>query len=184
VKTAPGVTVAEVLNDFETDAEGRYMLPNLQAGSPLDVVVRLRVSAGPEGGHRELATFELSFVGQESKLPETVATAFAADFAAAGAVASMPVNTAVVEAVALLMNARARREAMRRMDERDFEGAQFCLASVVGGTEILFSHTGSPALAAELDDLRELGDSLRSRENDAFSRKKMAYRREMVRKSK
>jgi Ca-activated chloride channel family protein len=32
MKTKRGVTLAEVLNDFETDERGRYKLPNLQAG--------------------------------------------------------------------------------------------------------------------------------------------------------
>jgi hypothetical protein len=38
----------DVLNDFELGETGRYKLPNLQAGSPLEVVVQLRV---PTGGH-------------------------------------------------------------------------------------------------------------------------------------
>src|SRR4029078_11325587 len=42
---ADGVRVVDVLNDFEFTETGRYRLPNLQAGSPLDIVVQLRVGA-------------------------------------------------------------------------------------------------------------------------------------------
>jgi len=184
IKPADGVTVAEVLNDFESDASGRYKLPNLQAGSPLDIVVRLRVPAQPEAVAVDLAQFSLAYTGQESKLPETVIVAFAADFASIAEVESLPENVEVITAVQLLMNARARREAIIKMDQFDFDGAEYELKMASGTTRDRYSQAPLPALAAELEDLADLEESLKSRQNDVSSRKKMAYRRETLRKSK
>lgn len=181
---AAGVSVADVLNDFETDGPGRYKLPNLQSGSKLDIVVRLRIPAQVESHSVELARFDLAYIGQESKLPETVAVKFAPEFAAAEVVDSMPENADVAPAVQLLMNARARREAMERIDRHDFAGAANAISMAAMDSEVLFSRLPSPMLAAEFNDLGDLKESLRSRENDALSRKKMAYRRESLRKNK
>jgi Ca-activated chloride channel family protein len=41
---ADGVVISDLLNDFELTETGRYRLPNLQGGSPLEIVVQLKVS--------------------------------------------------------------------------------------------------------------------------------------------
>jgi hypothetical protein len=96
----------------------------------------------------------------------------------------MPTNVQVVKAVQLLTNARARREAVNRMDQQDFDVARDAISFALADTRVKFSSMPSPELAAEIDDLRELSDSMKSRENDALSRKRMSYRRETLRKSK
>ena len=184
IKPAVGVTIADVLNDFEQDASGRYKLPNLQIGSPMDIVVRLRVPAYNAGSTAELAKFDLVFIGQESGLPETVNSFLSVEFDSETAVSSMPANEQVVRAVQLLTNARARREAVNNLDNQDFDVAMNAVSFALRETDVLFSRMPSPELAAEMDDLRELRESMKSRENDALSRKKMAYRRETLRKSK
>ena len=184
VKPAAGVSVADVLNDFEINGEGRYQLPNLQAGSPLNVVVRLRLPAHPEGTTVELAEFSLDYIDQGSNVPECIKSVFKADFATAAKVDSLPENAEVLEAVQLLMNARARREAVERMDRHDFAGAAQALAAAAFDTDISFCKSESPRLQEELEDFALLKESLNFRENDALSRKKMAYRRETLRKNK
>ena len=184
VNPANGVSVADVLNDFETDRSGRYKLPNLQAGSGLDIVVRLRVPAQGENSSRELAQFSLAYIGQESKLPETVSSVLVSEFAPAAEVDSLSESVEAVTAVRLLMNARARREAVERMDRRDFAGAAESINFAALETDFSFCLSHSPALQAELDDLDSLKESLKSRENDSRSRKNMAYRRESLRKNK
>jgi hypothetical protein len=82
------------------------------------------------------------------------------------------------------MNARARREAMDRMDRRDYAGAQSVLRSVSASADVLFSRVSSPEVVEELKELSELSDSLLDRKRDAASRKQMAYRRENIRKGK
>ena len=184
VKTAAGATVTDVLNDLEIDGSGRYRLPNLQAGSPLDIVIRFRVPAHAEGTTVELAEFSLAYIGQESKLPETVVAAFTSTFAAAEDVDLLPENVELARAVQLLMNARARREAIDLMDRRDYAGSQAILKSVAASTSALFSRMPSADLSFELMELEELDESLKDRENDLMARKRMAYRRESIRKGK
>lgn len=184
VKTASGVTLAEVLNDFETDASGRYKLPNLQAGSPLDIVVRLNVPSIHAGLTAELAKFSLVYIGQRSKLPESIIVPFTSKFASAAEVDALQENSEVTTAVQLLMNARARREAIEKMDQHDYDGAEILLSRVASMSNEHFLKSPSPLFAAELADLSSLQESLQSRENDALSRKKMAYRRESLRKGK
>jgi Ca-activated chloride channel homolog len=175
VKTAAGVTVADVLNDFERDESGAYKLPNLQAGAPLEIVIQLRVPAGGRGAKITPAEINLTYIGQDSKLPEVVKGSFEIGFESAETVAALPENLEVAKAVQLLMNARARREAVEKMDQNDFQGAQFALANVAASTQVLFSMAPSAALQEEIEDLAKIEESLNHRGNDRMGRKQMIY---------
>ncbi|MDQ3131979.1 MAG: VWA domain-containing protein [Acidobacteriota bacterium] len=175
IKPKSGATVADILNDFERDEAGRYKLPNLQAGAPLDVVIQLRVPANKTGGKITLADIDLTFTGQDSKLPEVVKSSFEIEFDSADAIEALPENLEVAKAVQLLMNARARREAIDKMDRQDFGGAQAALRKVAMSTEILFSRVASPDVRKEIDELAELEESLKHRSNDKMGRKQMMY---------
>jgi len=184
IKTANGVTVADVLNDFESAGPDIYKLPNLQAGSPLEIVVRLRVPSHEEGSTAEIAKFELAYTGQESQLPETLLISYNASFAPTSTVEQLSRDPQVLKTVQLLSNARARREAIERMDRRDYSGAQELLKSVSASSKVLFSIAPSAEIAAELDDLTRLRSVLSDRSNDMMARKQMGYRRESIRKGK
>ncbi|HEX7956284.1 MAG TPA: VWA domain-containing protein, partial [Pyrinomonadaceae bacterium] len=107
-----GVRVADVLNDFELTETGRYRLPDLQAGSPLEVVLRLRVPERRAGERVRLLDLKLGYTPREARGAEVLKQAFEAEFADAAEVESLPANPDVSKAVLLLMNARARREAV------------------------------------------------------------------------
>ena len=160
IKPQDGVRVVEVLNDFEQDASGRCKLPNLQAGSPLEIVVRLHVPAMESGTKSHLAEFDLSYIGQNSKLPERAAVKFEAEFAPADVVESLAENGQVTKAVLLLMNARARREAVEHIDRRDIAGARSSLAMAMDATNAMFSRAPSPELQKELEDLAGVEQAL------------------------
>ena len=87
----------------------------------------------------------------------------------------------VIKAVQLLMNARARLEAMIRMDRHDRAGAQQILRSVMAPTHALVSEAVSPSVRAELErELKELdmqADRIERADDDILSRKQMAYAR-------
>lgn len=121
---ADGVRLSDVLNDFEMNETGRYRLPNLQAGSPLEVVLQLRVPAQAAGTRLRLVDLRLGYTPQEMKSAEVVKHALEIEFAAEETVERLPVNHDVTKAVRMLMNARARAEAMRRMDAGDYVGSQ------------------------------------------------------------
>lgn len=173
VVTNDGVSVAEVLNDLEIDASGRYKLPNLQAGSTLDVVVCLRVPANSSGSSIELAAFEIEWVAQDTMTDETARESFTADFDSPEAVEAAAESQEVANAVRLLMNARARREAMNRIDEHDYEGARNILGSAAAETGILFCRNASPELKAEVEDLDLIHESVA--DDELMARKRMAY---------
>jgi Ca-activated chloride channel family protein len=186
IKTCDAVAVADVLNDFEKDAGGGYKLPNLQAGSPLEIVVRIKVPANVADASARLAEFDISYVGTQSQLSEKVTAILEVKFASAEVVTGLAANLHVIKAVTLLMNARARSEAMNRMDRGDYGGAQMALAAAARFTDdVAFSALpNDDQIQMDNFDLRDLEKSLDDRSNDMMSRKRMAYRRESIRKNK
>jgi hypothetical protein len=91
-------------------------------------------------------------------------------------VESLPENHEVVQAVQFLMNARARNEAMNRMDQGDYFGAERVLATAVSATRLACASFGSmPSVIEECASLEETATSLKDRLKDKMSRKKLAY---------
>lgn len=184
VKPAAGVAVAEVLNDFENDGANRYKLPNLQTNSSLDVVVRFKISSREKQSNVQIADLGLEYISQDSAILETVAASVVVDFDSAAVVADLPEDLEVAKAVLLLSNARARREAMEHLDRGQYAASMHVLKAAVVSSEVLYSMAPSAALREELDDLGGVTFSLQERGNDVTSRKKIAYRRESLRKGK
>ena len=182
VRTSNGVRVTDILNDFEKAAPGVFILPNLICGSPLEIVVRLEVPANVDA--MSLATFDLEFVTQGSGLADSISADFAPGFESKEAVEALEENGDVVRAVQLLMNARARREAMSQMDVGNYAGAQEVMQGAHASSQILYSRLPSPQLMDEVQALSVEADSLTKRDNDQMSRKMMAYRRESRRKGR
>jgi Ca-activated chloride channel homolog len=171
---ADGVRVVDVLNDFEFTETGRYRLPNLQAGSPLNIVVQLRVGAQELGTQMRLVDLRLGFTPQDAKNAEVLKQAHTVEFATLAEVERIPVNDDVIKTVQFLMNARARNEAMKRMDRGDYDGAQLVLTSAWGATQAL-SCAAAPEVMEETAALAEMRSSLTDRLKDKMNRKKLAY---------
>ena len=171
---ADGVRVVEVLNDFEYTETGRYRLPNLQAGSPLNIVVQLRTGAQEVGTQMRLLDLRLGFTPQDAKNAEVLKQAHTVEFATQTEVERSPVNDDVMKTVQFLMNARARNEAMKRMDLGDYAGAQVVLSSALGQTQALPCSSAAEVME-ETAALAELRSSLTDRLKDKMSRKKLAY---------
>ncbi|MEO8041655.1 MAG: hypothetical protein ABI646_03495 [Acidobacteriota bacterium] len=91
----------------------------------------------------------------------------------------------VVRSLQMLLNARARREAMESIDRGDrveaFDQISFCLASSEPAPADV---RDADTFRDELNDLESLRASLETGEDDAMVRKQMAYRRESVRKGR
>ena len=183
LRCAEGVRVVDLLNDFEMDRSGGYILPDLLSGSPLNIVVRL--DAPGDLLDEKLIDVDLSYINQESGSTESVSLAFLVEFDTKEAVEALEASREVQEAVVLLMNARARKEMIEHMDRGEYSAAHSVLKSVAAGTDIAFSlMPSSAALTEEKEDLDELEAMMAKRENDASSRKRLAYRRESTRKGK
>ena len=173
---ADGVRISDMLNDFDLTETGRYRLPNLQAGTPLDIVVQLRVGAEEVGKQVRLLDLRLGFTPQDAKNAEVLKQAQVVEFATRAEVESSPANAEVVRAVQFLMNARARNEAMKRMDFGDYDGAQVILGSALHQTRDLSAMMPqSAAVNEEMASLEETSASLMDRLKDKMNRKKLAY---------
>jgi Ca-activated chloride channel family protein len=171
---ADGVRVVDVLNDFEYTETGRYRLPNLQAGSPLNIVVQLKAGAQEVGTQMRLLDLRLGFTPQDAKNAEVLKQAHTIEFAGQTEVERSPVNDDVMKTVQFLMNARARNEAMKRMDLGDYAGAGVILGCALGATQSL-PCSAAPEVMEETAALAELRSSLTDRLKDKLSRKKLAY---------
>jgi Ca-activated chloride channel family protein len=173
---ADGVRLVDALNDFEMSETGRYKLPNLQAGSPVDVVVQLRVPEQAEGTELRLLDLRLGYTPQEMKAAEVEKQVFEVEFASREAVESLPVNHEVATAVQMLMNARARAEAVRRMDRGDYVGSQQVLYAARVSSQAAFApmaHSGD--VQAEMSSFDEYHETLADRSSDKMSRKRLLY---------
>ena len=173
---ADGVRVVDVLNDFDLTETGRYRLPNLQAGSPLDIVVQLRIGSEDVGTQMRLLDLRLGFTPQDAKNAEVLKQAHTVEFASHAEFERSEMNEEVIKSVQFLMNARARNEAMKRMDRGDYAGAEMVIGSALGQTQALSAQCApAAAMMEEMASLQETAMSLKDRLKDKMSRKKLAY---------
>jgi Ca-activated chloride channel homolog len=173
---ADGVRIADMLNDFELTETGRYRLPNLQAGSPLEIVAQLRVGPQNVDSQLRLLDLRLGFTPQDANAAEVVKEAFTVEFADHLRVENLPVNHDVVKAVQFLMNARARNEAMKAIDLGEYDRAQHVLGRAVLSTQELYAQMGDDESALqEIFELEGTAMSLQDRLKDKLNRKLLAY---------
>ncbi len=172
---ANGVRITDVMNDFARDDAGNYLLPNLIAGRPLEIVVRVKVPAGRAGESMPLFDVELAYTDQRSAKTHSVSAALTAEFDTAAAVEALAVNADVGKAVVLLSNARARAEAIEAMDQGDYEGALYFVQSAYDKAERVLMSMPTPELSMEVSNLRSELDSLGLRDEDVMTRKKLMY---------
>jgi Ca-activated chloride channel homolog len=173
---ADGVRLSDVLNDFEMNETGRYRLPNLQSGAPVDVVVQLRVPAQSAGTRLRLLDLRLGYTPQEMRSAEVVKHALEIEFATEEAVEPLPVNHEVAKAVQMLMNARARAEAMRRMDAGDYAGSRRVLASARAASMAAFAPMASDSdVRQEMAVLEEYDEEILNPASAKMNRKRLMY---------
>jgi len=173
---ADGVRITDLLNDFELTETGRYRLPNLQAGSPLEMVVQLRVGPRPVGSTLRLLDLRLGFIPQDARDAQVFKDALTVEFADHQVVEALPLNNEVIKAVQFLMNARARREAIERVDAGDYAAAQHILGQSIANTQSACAPFATTAeVMEECASLEAVATSLRDRLQDKLSRKKLAY---------
>ena len=173
---ADGVRIVDVLNDFELTETGRYRLPSLLAGSPLEIVVQLRVGAQVMGDNLRLLDLRLGFTPQGANSAEVFKCAHSVDFVDEHTWERLSANNDVVKSVQFLMNARARREAMAHIDLGDFATAgQILGASIANTRAACASFVDAESVADECAALEDVKMSLTDRLKDKMSRKKLAY---------
>jgi Ca-activated chloride channel family protein len=175
---ADGATVKDVLNDFEVTHTGRYKLPNLLAGSPIEIVARVKLPARRAGERFKAMDVRLAWNPQDapSSQREVINHSLFAEFAEAAEADYLPTDGRVTKAVQLLMAARARREAISDLDRGDVTMARARVSSLKEN----FATACAPMMAdaevrEQMEMLTDLEAELQNPEDVKMSRKKMSY---------
>ena len=175
---ADGVRVRDVLNDFEVTHTGRYKLPNLRAGSPLEVVISVKVPARAAGERYKVLDLRLAWNPQDapSSDREILSQPVTIEYAALEEVERNVPDGRVTNAVQLLMAARARREAIKQLDSGNVVAAR---ATLSGTAQLVAQACAAyPADARVSEEVRMLGEleaELFDLNDPKMTRKKMSY---------
>ncbi|MBD2463668.1 macro domain-containing protein [Oscillatoria sp. FACHB-1407] len=159
------VVVADVLNDLDVDSKGYFKLPNLIFDSPIDLVVRLKIPALNQ--ETELCSFRLMWTDNEQHPQETQAV-LQLPVVTNHQLEAFPLNQEVQQQVALMMAARAKKEAVRLVDRGDYGAASGVLQEM--SLELL--SVNSPMSAPEAAALQDLDQELKKRNFSSY--RKMA----------
>jgi Ca-activated chloride channel family protein len=175
---ADGVKVQDVLNDFDVTHTGRYKLPNLRAGSAVEVAMTLKVPARPSGQRYKVLDLRLAWNPQDapSSEREIISHPVTIEYAGVEEVERTSVDARVTKAVQLLMAARARREAIKQLDSGDILAAR---ATLSGTAELVAQacapYGGDARVKEEVRMLGQLEAELFDLGDPKMTRKKMAY---------
>ncbi len=164
IKPQGGVTVADVLNDLDRLPTGRLKLPNLVAGMPVIVVVRLNVPPTPQAG--EVCRFRLAWndPGHRERRETTAPLSLPVMGTTWEALAP---NVEVQERAALLLMARAKKQATLCLERGDREGAVRWLKEA---RQILASAPDTPETRREAQALAQIEEHLASGAYDKFQK--------------
>lgn len=150
-----GVAVVDILNNLDKTNTGRLKLPNLVAGNPISVVVRLKVP--PQAASTDLCRIRLAWSDPELQGRQKTYATLTLPVVEPAQLSEFPLNEVVQQQVALLMSARAQEESIRFMDLGNFEAAQNSLRSAKA---MVASAPCSADLTAEGASLERLQDEL------------------------
>jgi Ca-activated chloride channel homolog len=164
-----GSTVAEVLNDLDRNALGRLMLPNLVVGMAIPVIVRLNVP--PIQQAAEVCRFRLAWDEPNGNARRTLHAAILLSPCPSAEWEALPVDPEVAEQVALLMAARAKKEAIGAYDQGNMDRT---MDLVEYAQEQMRAMPASPMVDQELAMLNALEADLKQGEGAKF-RKRSAW---------
>jgi Ca-activated chloride channel homolog len=191
---ADGAKVVDVMNDFEVAHTGRYKLPDLQVGSPVEVVIKLKIPAGRAGQKLDALSLRLAWNAQAaagSPLEQAIGGGrevfthgVRLEYAEPERAEASAPDERVAQAVGLLTSARARREAVRHLDRGEVACALSAVRESSKEMEALFRRIGSVALRAQAASLHELAEEMQQPGSAPMARKKLHYQSRHLRDSK
>ncbi|WP_416670719.1 macro domain-containing protein [Egbenema bharatensis] len=156
------VTVADVLNDLDED-QGRLKLPNLLYSKPIDLVLRLKLPALVQ--ETALCEFHLTWSDSEQQTQELRAI-LQLPVVNHNQLEEFPLNQVVQQQVALMMAARAKKEAVHLVDQGKYDSASHVL-----------QQARRQMLAFDLPMSAPEADALSDLEQDLKDRKLARYRK-------
>jgi Ca-activated chloride channel family protein len=178
IEPQAGVTVTDVLNDLDKTPAGRLKLPNLVAGMPVIVVVRLSVP--PMTQESELCRFRLAWNEPKRAERQRLSVSLRLPVMGESAWAALAANVEVQERAALLLIARAKKEATRCLERGDWDGARRWLQEA---KQLLAAAPSTPEMQREAEALAEIEAHLESGAHEKFQ-KLARYQRYQRRHSK
>jgi Ca-activated chloride channel family protein len=165
IEPQAGVELADALNDLEINRKGRYQLTNLVIGNPIEVVVRLRVPAMSQATN--LCYFRLAWNDPQTPERQKIRIALQLPVVSSAQLEEFPLNLEVQEQVALLMAARAKKEAVRLVEQSDYEAA----SQLLQDTRLsVLDISSSPQMQQEVSDLTQLDTDIQARQYQRFTR--------------
>lgn len=174
IEPAEGVELLDVLNDFERTPDGSFSLPGLLAGEPLDIVVRVKLPGGAPGRfHCFKMLIEWSEHGSGKRL--SMEGSAGITYASEKETGEIPPNREVEKVVSLLEGARLKRKAMEYMDRGDYALASMSLREQSRKLSAMAAATGDESIAAEVQALNVLYQSLEEQKDLSHTRKSMSY---------
>jgi Ca-activated chloride channel family protein len=169
-----GVTVADVLTECAKTPDGRLRLPNLIAGVPVRVVVRLNVPA--LSGEHDLLHFRLDWHAPKDDIRQTADARLVLPAVPGSVWDGLAENAEVAEQALLLVVARQKQEAARAVEVGDVERAK---ALNAGNMDLLRAAPASPMIAQTICEQELIDDDLDAGEMTKFKKRarEQAYRR-------
>lgn len=153
------VEIEDVLNDLETDQRGRFQLPNLIMGNPMEVVVKLQVPPVPQT--TDLCYFRLNWRNPKEEELQKVWTSLRLPVINSASISEFPPHLEVQQRTLLMMVARAKKEAVRHLDRGDYDKASKLLKNA--RLQVL-NAPQSPLLDKEAQALANLDADLQARQ--------------------
>lgn len=172
LKPKHGVVIKDVLNDLDLTSTGRYKLPNLVLGSPIQVVMRLHIPALEAG--TDLCEIRLAWDDPNQARRQVLRATLHLPVVSVAQLGDFPSVAEVQEQVALLMAARARQEAIQYSDRGDRVQAMAALrtAQVYMEEMVVEDEVGFAMLDDEIEALKALEQRFQS--GDTASARKMS----------
>ena len=162
------VDVVDVLNDLDVSPQGEFKLPNLVKGNPFMVVVRLKVPPMRAADSANLCNFRLSWDEPEQQERQRIRQMFQLPVVAAATLAEYPLNPEVQQQVVLMSAARAKKEAVQKVDEGDYATASQLLETA---RKQVLAAPASPLMEQEAQALIDLDQDLQSRRKPLLSQR-------------
>ncbi len=163
IEPQAGVELVEVLNQFEVNQNGRFRLPNLVIGNPVDVVLRLKVPAMTE--EVDLCYFRLTWNTPEQPTEQKIRVSLRLPVVNAAQLEEFPFNSEVRQQAILMMTARAKKEAVKLVDGGNYDGAILVLQQT---KQQLLNNPDLPMSAPEAEALDDLEVQLKQREYSTY----------------
>jgi Ca-activated chloride channel homolog len=178
VEPQNSVTVTDVLNDFDKTQDGQLKLPNLVAGMPIFLVIRVNVP--PMTQERDLCRFRLTWDAPKQAGRQEVTITLRLPSVTASIWDSLAPTVEVQERAALLLMARFKKEATRCLEHGDQEAAKRWLNEA---RQVLAGAPRTPEMEREAEALAQIEAYMESGEWMKF-RKHAKYQTHQRRQSK